>query len=1256
MRAHILNRTIFLFLLLTGVWSSVWSKPGDSCSEPIVLTPEYEETIDAAGTRWYIANTFDLPLAIGFYPTNVNSAAPELYLDFSCEPGHYDDPILCGLFCSSNSAYISMPYKQIPSMSYDGQGRARYQVEFGEFYRDMLLRQGIDYNVPVYIRVVFSGGGTLTMEPDAFSACMDGPKFMHLGDTVQVQPNDKNRHVIVPYVQWQYDSIRYVWQGEQPCTFAVGNKCSFDPTGVDGVIIDQVTIQPGGMAKVSSELLMQYVSDQTNYPNDAGMYFAKFYSESAGVITIEKIPAPPPAGGATLLKYGTKTDVYSNDLTTVYAMPSSWVKAMQFSTPTDHVFRMYIGATADFTPENAFASYQFDKTDDGHLLSLFAEEMASIWTHKVSGENYLYVRFECTENTTILPMLWTPSDCILKAERIVPDVQFEVAGKSKVIYGLFYEDWRGGDMTIAWTSNQATCPFYIADTCDVPNSNEAPVFYTDKAPKRGSVVCHKETIDTWAQYVDPDGYIYIRFYPTAKGKITVSTTAPAEEDPLCDPYDSVLTVSAWDKYEWRGTVYNTSGTYSKDGQTDIETGCMDTLFTLHLTIHKTTYDSYQAVGCDSVLYQDKKYTVSGEYKDTTMTAQGDRVVTTVEVTIHHPSYSDTTAVVCSGLEWHGTRYETGGDYTFTTTNAEGCDSIRTLHLTVHTPVNTDTVEEAWDSLAWYGTTYTESGTYSIEKKDAHQCDYTHSLHLTIHHTLYDTVPLNECDSIIYQNKKYTAGGVYVVDTTILASGDRQVNCIRLSLRFSSSSEQTVRQYDPYLSVTGKKYTASGDYQDTIPNAAGCDSVITTHLTVYPTTYSSVTQTSCEDIVYNNKTYTESGTYTDTIVALDKSREIVTLNLTISHPYAITLPDAHACDKYVWGDTTILHSGTYTRSFRSVAGCDSIVTQTLTVGKTTYTTDMVTAYDSCKWIDGKTYYVSGGGPICYLTNATGCDSVVSLRLSIRHMTKDTVRDAVCSSELPYQWKGMKLTQEGFYTTDIIQGKETDMDTLHTIYLTVYPAYDIDTVVSLTGTWYEWRGEVYTESGAYLYETKTKDGCDSLVTLHLSLIQGEIRYDTVWYCEGFNTEHDARVDDNLVRRYRPYTYEAPGEWCLEGVVLEMEPDRILVDLQRAEENLYAYYTGGLEPVTAVTWSYQPYDAPGYEILERGEEPQWIARGVVAVQVHFLCGHTFRSDFASGRVQSLDPVTGEREAGKKVLVGGQLMILRNGERYNILGVKLH
>jgi hypothetical protein len=1087
-----------------------FAQMGNNCANPIVLGPEYKETIGGSGSTWYIANTFDLPMAIDFYPTNPSSPAPELELDFSCTPGVYEDPILCSLFCKTNSAYISLPHKETPPMTYDSEGRARYHVEFGEYYRDLLLKQGIDYNVPVYIKVTYHGSGSLQMDPDPFNNCMDGHKFMHLGDTVNVKANDKNRHVIVPYIQWQYDSIRYVWTGTTPCTLAIGNSCGFDPTDPeDGAIMDGGVIQPGGQFKVSSALLMQYVSDQVHYPNEAGMYFAKFYSAEPGVMKIEQIPAPPPAGGAVLLKYGVSTKVGKNDTTTVYAMPDSWIQSMQFTTPTDHVFKMYIGQTPNFYTTNAALSYRFDKTPDGHALSLFKSDMESIWTHKKKGENYLYVRFECTDNTTVLPLLWTPSDCVKKAPRIESGKQFEVSGKSNVNYGLFYQDWKGGDMKIAWTNTQTTCPFYIADTCEVPNSNVSPAFFADKAPKKGSITIPQSTVDEWESKVDPDGYIYIRFYAQTKGKITVTTTAPEEEDPLCSPEDSLLSVSAWDSYTWRGTEYTQGGVYAVNGHVDPETGCVDTIFTLSLTIHTTTLDTHTETGCDSIVYNDKKYTESGVFTDTVYTAGGDRIITTLDFTIMHSTAGEETLTACDSLLWNGEWYKQSGDYEFLTTNVAGCDSTATLHLTV------------------------------------------------------------------------------------------------------------------------------------------------------------------------------------------------------GHSYNRTLEDVKACDSYVWGDTTIYDSGTYTRRFKTIQGCDSLVTLTVTIGKSYLDAqDVITAYDSYTWKNGMTYKKSISGPVWELSTIDGCDSTVTLNLTIRHLVTDTFVRPLCATELPYEWYGKKYNESGLYTSDTIPGIAVGgvfMDTVHTVDLTVIPVltgdttatacssftwygttykqsgtpthklmsqYDCDSIVTLHLTInqpsaseetmracdsYEWNGVTYTESGNYTFETTNAVGCDSIATLHLTIhyeCHQATEFDTVYFCPGFNREHEERVSEALIRRYMPYTYQSPAEWdYMEDVMLQTEHDRTLMDLARAEANLLNHYVGELTPVERIVWSVRYDKSNVYTPIETGDQPQWINAGRLAVQIQFRCGEMYNTAYP----MDTEMVNSEETKGRKILRNGQIIIIRNGKEYNLLGEKI-
>lgn len=841
----LLKNILFIFtLLLAGAQASLQARQGDSCDDPIVLSQGFNQRLMQAGSYWYVANTFDLPMAITFSPALQSANAPYLELDFGCTPGEYDDPVLCNLFCKTKPAYVSMPYGQTPPKSYDEEGNVVYRIAFGEAYRDMLLSAGISYNIPVYIHATFYSGGTLEMEPDAFNNCMDDAKFMKLGDTVRVAANDKNRHVIVPYIQWQYDSIRYVWNGTTPCVFAVSNVCDFDPTNAsDPHIIDggpNNPIQPGGEFKVSSALLMRYVSDQKNYPNEAGMYFAKFYSEQPGVMKIERIPAPAPSCGATLMRLGEPTNLERRDSNTVYAMPSSWIKPMQFTSPTSHILKMYVGKNCDFLLSEAIAVYQFDRIENGHQLDLQESQLKALWNQKLANENYLYVRFECSDKTTVRPALWTPSDCELNTSRLPKDKKMSIAAKSKTVYSIYYPDWKDGDMTFSWENPQTACLFYIADTCQVPNNSVAPVFYNNSISPRSSFTIPQATIESWASKVDPDGYLYIRFYAQAKSNITVTTTAPEEEDDPCPTYDSIVEVVAWDSCLWRGQMYYASGTYHDYGTLDPETACYDSTFTLNLMIRNTTYDALSMTACDSIVYNRKTYRESGSYLDTLLVIGGHRVIMTLNLTVlKSTTYKMTIRQFTPYTTVTGKVLEETGIYRDTITNRVGCDSIIVYDLTIY---NTDNI--------------------LIEETG--------------------------CDSIVIDGVRYTQTGEYV-DTLIAPSGDRIVRTMRLTIYHSTYATERVSACDSYTSPRGKVYTQSGDYTEKLTNAAGCDSIITLHLTMGKTTYGEATLTSCEKYVSPwGHVYTESGDFTETGINAAGCDSLISLHLTI-------IPDCHTYD-------------------------------------------------------------------------------------------------------------------------------------------------------------------------------------------------------------------------------------------------------------------------------------------------------------------------------------------------------------------------
>lgn len=522
--------------------------PGSSCTDAIPMGKNYSAQVQNGQTIWYSAWTFDLPLTVIFAPENgASDSAPLVEMDFTCIPGYYADSILCSLFCKTSAAsgiQFDMPHKpSLKSKTLDN-GTFVYYLSLGKTYRDLLLQAGISYNVEVYVKVTYKSSGKISLSPDdLFANCVDNAKFMHLGDTVNVAISDKNRHVVVPYVQWQNDTIRYKWTGTTPCIVAVANKCDFDPSVTpDDDILDYQTIVPGDSLTVTAALLSEYVNNQTNYPNEAGMYFAKFYSTAPGVIQIIKAPQAPPRKKATILRFDRTYALNAND-TSVFAIPTSWnddTLNTKFTTPTDHVFSMRIATNPDFSPEHMLKTYQFEKTDDGHWLGVYASEMVSFWEH--TTEQYLYVRFDCSEATTVTPSKWYVDRCLTSTYKNYIhslDTTFRVQSRSKDgNFRFLYSQWKGGDMTVTFSANykRQTCDMYIASDCnillDVYDADNLLKYATLQGGNTPLTIPQSE-IASWASRVDDDGYIFMRFQHQINGTyyLHFTSTASAETDP-----------------------------------------------------------------------------------------------------------------------------------------------------------------------------------------------------------------------------------------------------------------------------------------------------------------------------------------------------------------------------------------------------------------------------------------------------------------------------------------------------------------------------------------------------------------------------------------------------------------------------------------------------------------------------------------------------------------------------------------------------
>ena len=120
----------------------------------------------------------------------------------------------------------------------------------------------------------------------------------------------------------------------------------------------------------------------------------------------------------------------------------------------------------------------------------------------------------------------------------------------------------------------------------------------------------------------------------------------------------------------------------------------------------------------------------------------------------------------------------------------------------------------------------------------------------------------------------------------------------------------------------------------------------------------------------------------TLVNSNGCDSIVTLDLTILNNTFGTDSQTH-CNSYTWIDGINYTSTNNSASFTLVNsnGCDSIITLDLTILNNTFGTDSQTHCVSYSWIDGNTYTSNNNSANFTLTNSKGCDSIVTLDLSI-----------------------------------------------------------------------------------------------------------------------------------------------------------------------------------------------------------------------------------------------------------------------------------
>jgi Ig-like domain CHU_C associated/Secretion system C-terminal sorting domain/Beta-propeller repeat len=172
----------------------------------------------------------------------------------------------------------------------------------------------------------------------------------------------------------------------------------------------------------------------------------------------------------------------------------------------------------------------------------------------------------------------------------------------------------------------------------------------------------------------------------------------------------------------------------------------------------------------------------------------------------------------------------------------------------------------------------------------------------------DGIYLGGNTSLVTENL-FNTTTYYVQDSSCAGSSPR----IAITVNIQLPSSNTIFASDcSTYTLNSQTYNASGTYTQHLSNANGCDSTLTLNLTILNPSLIVQNPSVCfgESFVVGSNTYTTTATYIDTLISISGCDSIITTHLTINDPIDVstltnesTITANQAGAQYQWIDCT-----------------------------------------------------------------------------------------------------------------------------------------------------------------------------------------------------------------------------------------------------------------------------------------------------------------------------------------------------------------
>ena len=327
-----------------------------------------------------------------------------------------------------------------------------------------------------------------------------------------------------------------------------------------------------------------------------------------------------------------------------------------------------------------------------------------------------------------------------------------------------------------------------------------------------------------------------------------------------------------------------------------------------------------------------------------------------------------------------------------TTTASGCPAVASLlspkniFLTYPTRisyggqyVNANTFSRIPD-----GGTWTRAVTPSINDLTVGNCNGGAGACIVPSGALRDTFDVSICNgqSYLFNGINRTSVGFYL-DTFPRSGGCDSIAVLNLIIKPSrtGSLSASICPSSSYL-FNGINRTTAGAYLDTLIGSNGCDSILTLNLSLLPTSNGTLSVFICEgsSYLFNGINVSIPGVYLDTFVGVNGCDSFLTLNLR-NYLKDSTIITQNICtgSSYLFNGINRTASGIYKDTLTNRNGCDSLITLLLSVNNsdTTISNRTICIGEAINSI----YYTNDTTVINNYTNRFGCDSFYQLNIVV-----------------------------------------------------------------------------------------------------------------------------------------------------------------------------------------------------------------------------------------------------------------------------------